>query len=212
MSEEVIHEEHALRAGWFAIAGVCAVLAIAPDTELAFWARALILLLGASSLLIGLTRRSRSVWLDEDSGVLLVRQSSVFGTSERRVALSDINAIECIMVSAGTGEYDNGYQSRLTLKSGEHFFLTRSSRVVSCQLRHLRAHRSKLRGSPGRKPPPSTTNGDQRNGIDQVEHKTSDRPPFLCYRATAAPRTQPLVNSPHGQIQAKSSAEEKTTG
>src|SRR5262245_18956818 len=64
MSEKVIHEEHALRTGWLAIAGVCAVLAIAPDSELAFWARALILLLGASSLLVGLTRRSRSVWLD----------------------------------------------------------------------------------------------------------------------------------------------------
>jgi len=126
MGEKVIHEEHTLRGGWLAIAGVCAVLAVAPDTELAFWARVLILLLGASSLLIGLTRRSRSVWLDEDSGVLLVRQSSVFGTSERRVALSDINAIECIMVLAGTAEYDNGYQSRITLKSGEHLFLTRS--------------------------------------------------------------------------------------
>ena len=126
MSDKVIHEEHALRAGWLAIAGVCAVLAIAPDTELAFWARALFSLLGASSLLIGLTRRSRSVWLDEDSGVLLVRQSSVFGMSGRRVALSDINAIECIMVLAGTVEYDNGYQSRITLKSGEHLFLTRS--------------------------------------------------------------------------------------
>ena len=126
MSEKVIHEEHALRAGWFAIAGVCAVLAIAPDTELAFWARALISLLGASSLLIGLTRRSRSVCLDEDSSVLLVRQSSVFDMSERRVVLSDINAIECIMVLAGTVEYDNGYQSRITLKSGEHLFLTRS--------------------------------------------------------------------------------------
>jgi hypothetical protein len=133
MSDKVIHEERAQRAVWLAIAGVCAVLAIAPDTELAFWARALILLLGTSSLLIGLTRRSRSVWLDEDSGVLLVRQSSVFGTSERRVALSDINAIECIMVSAGTDEqYGNGYQLRLTLKSGEHVFLTRSyaSRVL----------------------------------------------------------------------------------
>src|SRR5215469_11816980 len=107
MGEKVIHEEHALRGGWLAIAGVCAVLAIAPDTELALWARALILLLGASSLLIGLTRRSRSVWLDEDSGVILVRQSSVFGTSERRVALSEINAIEYIMVSAGTWEHEN---------------------------------------------------------------------------------------------------------
>ena len=130
MSDKVIHEEHAhaLRTGWLAIAGVCAVLAIGPDTELTFWAQVLILLLGASSLLIGLTRRSRSVWLDEDSGVLLVRQSSVFGTSERRVALSDVNAIECIMVP---GEYDTGYQSCLTLKSGEHVFLTRlyASRV-----------------------------------------------------------------------------------
>ena len=125
MSDKVIHEEHAhgLRTGWLAIAGVCTVLAIGPDTELTFWARALILLFGASSLLIGLTRRSRSVWSDEGSGVLLVRQSSVCGTSERRVALSDINAIECIMVPA---EYGNGYQSRLTLKSGEQVFLTRS--------------------------------------------------------------------------------------
>jgi hypothetical protein len=126
MSDKVIYEEHALGAGWLGIAGVCTLLAIAPHTELAFWARALILLLGASSLLIGLTRRSRSVWLDEDSSVLLVRQSSVFGMSERRVALSDINAIECIMVSAGAVEYDNGYRSRLTLKSGEHVYLTRS--------------------------------------------------------------------------------------
>jgi hypothetical protein len=132
MSDKVIHEERARRVGWLVIAGVCAVLAIAPDTELAFWARALILLLGASSLLIGLTRRSRSVWLDEDSGVLLVSQSSVFGTSESRVALSDITAIECIMVSAGHEQYANGYQLRLTLKSGEHVFLTRSyaSRVL----------------------------------------------------------------------------------
>jgi hypothetical protein len=133
MSNKIIHEEHALRSGWLVIAGVCAVLAIAPDTELAFWTRALILLLGASSLLIGLTRRSRSVWLDEDSGILLVSQSSVFDTSERRVPLSDINAIECIMVSAATDEqYGNGYQSRLTLKSGERVFLTRSyaSRLV----------------------------------------------------------------------------------
>ena len=132
MSDKV-HEERARRVGWLAIAGVCAVVAIAPDTELAFWARASILLLGASSLLIGLTRRSRSVWLDEDSGVLLVRQSSVFGMSEHRVALSDITAIECIMVSAATDEqYGNGYQLRLTLKSGEHVFLTRSyaSRVL----------------------------------------------------------------------------------
>ena len=128
-----IHEECARRIGWLVIAGVCAVLAIAPETELAIWARALILLLGASSLLIGLTRRSRSVWLDEDSGVLLVRQSSVSGTSERRVALSDIAATECIMVSAATDEqYGNGYRLRLTLKSGEFVFLTRSyaSRVL----------------------------------------------------------------------------------
>jgi len=126
MSEKVIHEEHALRTGWLAIAGVCAVLAIAPDSELAFWARALILLLGASSLLVGLTRRSRSVWLDEDSGILLVRQSSILATSERHLALSDINAIECIMVLPESVDYHNGYQSRLTLKSGEHVFLTRS--------------------------------------------------------------------------------------
>jgi hypothetical protein len=115
MSDKIIHEERARRAGWLAIAGVCAVLAIAPDTELTFWARALISLLGGSFLLIGLTRRSRSVCLDEDSSVLLVRQSSVFDMSERRVVLSDINAIECIMVSGGTDEqYGNGYQLRLT--------------------------------------------------------------------------------------------------
>ena len=39
------------------------------------------------------------------------------------MALSNINAIECIMVP---GEYGNGYQSRLMLKLGEHVFLTRS--------------------------------------------------------------------------------------
>jgi hypothetical protein len=46
---------------------------------------------------------------------------------------SDINAIDCIMVSAATDEqYGNGYRLRLTLKSGEHVFLTRSyaSRVL----------------------------------------------------------------------------------
>src|SRR6476659_484945 len=111
---DIIHEERARRAGWLAIAGLFAVLAIAPEMELGFWARALILLLGASLLLIGLARRSRSVWLDEASGVLLVRESSVFGTRERRVALSDITAIDCIMVSAATDEqYGNGYRLRL---------------------------------------------------------------------------------------------------
>ena len=125
MSGEIINEEPARRAGWIVIAGLCALLAVAPELELGVLARGVILTIGVSSLVFGLSRAARSVWLDEASGSLIVRQTSLFGSTERRIQLSDIGSVECIIVSV-EAEGGNGCRLRLALKSGENVWLTRS--------------------------------------------------------------------------------------
>jgi hypothetical protein len=125
MSGKVIHEEPARRAGWIVIAGLCALLSVAPELELGVLGRGVFLIIGVSSLHFGLSRAARSVWLEEESGSLIVRQTSLFGSTERRIRLSDIGSVECITVSVGTEE-GNGYRLRIVLKSGENVWLTRS--------------------------------------------------------------------------------------
>ena len=125
MSANIIHKERVGRGGWIAIAGLCALLAIAPALELGRLPRTVILIIGVSSLLFGLSRKSRTVLMDEESGLFVIQQSSAFGTTERRVTLSEIDSVDCMLVSVGAEE-GNGYQLRLKLKSGEDVYLTRS--------------------------------------------------------------------------------------
>jgi len=56
--------------------------------------------------------------------------------------------------------------------------------------------------------------GDQGKGIDQVEHKTSDRPPFLlscqCGPSTQSPVNSPMVRSkPRAQPKKKPPVDDK---
>ena len=132
MSMIVIHEEPARRTGWIVIGGLCALLSVAPELELGIFVRGIILVIGVSSLFIGLSRVAHSVWLDEKLESLVVRQTSLFGSTERRILLSDIASVACTMVSVGTEE-GNGYRLQVALKSGENVWLTRSfaSRTLS---------------------------------------------------------------------------------
>jgi hypothetical protein len=68
---------------------------------------------------------AHSVWLDEDLGSLIVRQTSLFGRTERCIRLTEIAAVECTMVSVGAEE-GNGYRLQVALNSGENVWLTRS--------------------------------------------------------------------------------------
>src|SRR5262245_49732930 len=114
MSSKVIHEETARRGGWIVIAGLCALLSVAPDIELGMLGRGIILIIGLSSLIFGLSRAAFSVWLDEDTGSLMLRQISQFGRTELRIELSEISTVECVMVSV-YAEEGNAYRLRLAL-------------------------------------------------------------------------------------------------
>ena len=125
LSMSVIHEEPARRVGWIVIAGLYALLSVAPELELGVLAGGIILVIGVSSLLFGLSRTAHSVWLDEKLESLIVRQTSLFRSTERRIRFSDIASVESTMVSVGAEE-GNGYRLQVALKSGENVWLTRS--------------------------------------------------------------------------------------
>jgi hypothetical protein len=120
-----LHAEPARRAGWFAVAILLLLLAVAPELNVNMVLGACALITAIALIVFALSRQSLVLSLDRDRQTLRLQRSSAFGASRLIIQLSDIASLEVVQVSVGA-EDDDGYMLRAILRSGETIALTGS--------------------------------------------------------------------------------------
>ena len=124
----LIHAEPSDRSIWF-VAGVILVLVALGGGSFAGSAASLLLLLGgAACAAIAAKRAAHQVLLDKPARTVILREVTLAGHDDRRIAGGDIASFDCVPAEQSRAERlgrGGAYRLRMTLVSGESIVLTR---------------------------------------------------------------------------------------